>query len=154
MISMQKSHVHHFYSSSIVTKMILLLTLALFHVLLGITIVDAYAELQGPSQIPASPQRIVVFPLFAEEMLLGVRGRFLDAYHGQEYAVKLRKVDVPLIIDIVADGGIVAWCYNGACRHLPLGPLLAMIIRPGRHENRSCAAWLAYIRFTHGVSPL
>ena len=68
------------------TKMILsFLAFFLCFCCLGNAIANASGETQSQPQIPDTPQRIVVFPLFAEEMLLEMIGPDRIVYVGHEY---------------------------------------------------------------------
>lgn len=82
---MQKNRFHPFYASGFVTKMALLLTLSLCIVSSGIAKAHAGGEVQSQTRISKTPQRIVVFPLFAEEMLLEMVGPDRIVYVGHEY---------------------------------------------------------------------
>ena len=68
------------------TKMLaFVLGLALCVGCLGNVVANASGEVQSQVQIPDTPQRIVVFPLFAEEMLLEMIGPDRIVYVGHEY---------------------------------------------------------------------
>ncbi len=82
---MQRNHFCIFHTASFVTKMVLLLTLLLCIVSSDVAIAHAGGEVQSQVQIPDTPQRIVVFPLFAEEMLLEMIEPGRIVYVGHEY---------------------------------------------------------------------
>ena len=72
--------------SSFFTKMLLsFLALSLCFGCFGNAIASANGEVQGKTQVPAFPQRIVVFPLFAEEMLLEMIEPDRIVYVGHKY---------------------------------------------------------------------
>ena len=79
---MQKKTFRAFY---LFIKMAISLTLSLCVVTSGFAIVHACGEIQSKVKIPETPQRIVVFPLFAEEMLLEMIGPDRIVYVGHEY---------------------------------------------------------------------
>ena len=66
-------------------ELLLFLVISLCVGYAGSGIVNASGEAQNPVQIPDMPQRIVVFPLFAEEMLLEMVGPDRIVYVGHEY---------------------------------------------------------------------
>jgi len=72
--------------ASFFTKILLVfLAFSLYVGYLGSVITNASSEVQSQMQIPDTPQRIVVFPLFAEEMLLEMIGPDRIVYVGHEY---------------------------------------------------------------------
>lgn len=72
-------------TSSVIIKKMLLLTISLCIILSGTTIAYAGGKVESKVQISGIPQRIVVFPLFAEEMLLEMIGPDRIVYVGHEY---------------------------------------------------------------------
>ena len=82
---MQKSHLRLLDSFSVILKRIFLLTLALCSLLPFLSTAHAGEKAQSTAQTPGTPQRIVVFPLFAEEMLLEMIGPGRIVFVGHEY---------------------------------------------------------------------
>lgn len=83
---MRKNYNSFFASSRFFTKMLLsILSIFLCCGCLGNVITKAKGEAQSQMQVSQTPQRIVVFPLFAEEMLLEMIEPERIVYVGHEY---------------------------------------------------------------------